>query len=135
MEKYTLENDIKIYCREVKTFPQGIPAAFDELSKKLPAAGDKTFYGISYNNKAGDIVYKVAVATSVKWDGEKSGYEPYTIPKGEYITEKIADWKTSIPLIGSTFMKLNEQPGVLPHALCVEWYKTNTELLCMVRVG
>src|SRR5436190_2138743 len=106
MEKYKLEKDVKIMCLPVPNFPNGIQQAFDELWQRLPRINNRNFYGISYGNEAGDIIYKSAAEEMEEGEAEKFGYEPFTITKGEYLIETIKNWRNQIPTIGETFTQM-----------------------------
>jgi predicted transcriptional regulator YdeE len=132
MEKYNLPENIKVFCATAKSFPEGIQEAFITLDKMLSKEG-RTFYGISYKNETGGIVYKAAVSESFEGEAEQYGFETFVINKGEYLTETIADWMRHIEVIGRTFEKLLEEPEYDESYPCVEWYKSDKELMCMVR--
>ena len=74
MEKYNLEDNVKVFGVHVKTFPQGIGEAFDALLKMLPPGDDRPFYGISEMTKGG-IIYKAAALETFDGEAEKYGCE------------------------------------------------------------
>jgi predicted transcriptional regulator YdeE len=134
MENYHLSNDVEIMCLPVPTFPNGIPDAFDKLSKMFPTLNDRVFYGISYNTKEGEMIYKAAVSSNAADEAGKLNLEPFTISKGEYLTETIVDWRNKISNIGKTFQALVANETIIDkYAVCIEWYKTDDELMCMVK--
>jgi predicted transcriptional regulator YdeE len=133
MESYYLPEDVKVYCTTAKTFPDGIQEAFITLEKMLSKEG-RTFYGISHGSKDGSIIYKAAVSESFEGEAEKYGFEKYIIKKGEYSTETIFDWRNKMESIGPTFQKLLANPRLDKTSSCVEWYKSDKELMCMVRL-
>jgi hypothetical protein len=57
MEKYTLKEDVKVYCTAAKSFPDGIQEAFITLEKLLSKEG-RTFYGVSYKSTDGLLYIK-----------------------------------------------------------------------------
>src|ERR1700761_918312 len=104
MDKLILENDVKVFGIEVKTFPQGIDDAFDELIKQTgDVAGSREYYGVSNMNEKGRMIYK-AVAEE-KYDGEakKYNYEESTIEKGTYYFEVLKDWRNKTQCIKDIF--------------------------------
>ena len=133
MDAYNLSKDIKIFCLKAERFPEGVSAAFDQLVKKVGAADQRTFYGISYMEKNGSITYKAGATEVTDGEGAKHGLEYFTIPRGMYITETIHDWKKKIEVIAPTFQKLMSDPRFDKVTPCVEWQKSNTELVCMVK--
>src|SRR5689334_17592249 len=121
MDTYDLAKDIKIVCLKANKFPEGVPAAFDKLDKKLGATHQRTFYGVSYMEKDRSITYKAAATEITDGEGAKHGLEYFTIAKGKYLTETITNWKQKIADISPTFQKLMGDArfdGVSP---CVEW--------------
>ena len=90
MEKYTLKEDVKVYCTAAKSFPDGIQEAFITLEQMLSKEG-RTFYGVSYKSTDGLLIYKAAVSESFDGEAEKYGFESFTISKGEYLIETIID--------------------------------------------
>ena len=133
METFNLKDDMKIFCVKAKSFPNGIKQAFSELISKLSSAEGRTLFGISYREESGNIIYKAAVLESFDGEGQKLGCETFTIPKGDYLTEKIQDWMKDESLIGIAFQKLTitKFDYTFP---CVEWYQDD-DVLCMVRLG
>lgn len=133
METYNLPEDVKVFCTTAKSFPDGVQEAFITLEKLLSKEG-RTFYGISYGSKDGGIIYKAAVSESFEGEAEKYGFENFIIKKGEYETERIFDWRKKMESIGPTFQKLLSNPRLDKTSCCVEWYKSEKELMCMVKL-
>ena len=46
MEKYNLQNDLKVFGVQVNTFPNGVGEAFDKLMKMLPQQDKRPYYRI-----------------------------------------------------------------------------------------
>jgi predicted transcriptional regulator YdeE len=134
MENYSLQQDVKVYCTTAKSFPDGIQEAFITLEKMLSKEG-RTFYGISHGSKDGTIIYKAAVSESFEGEAEKYGFEQYIIKKGEYATETIFDWRNKLASIGPVFQKLLANPHLDKTSACVEWYKSDMEMMCMVKLN
>ena len=132
MEIYNLKEDIKVYCTTAKSFPDGVQEAFITLEKMLSKEG-RTFYGISHGSKDGGIIYKAAVSENFDGEAEKYGFETFIIKKGEYITETIIDWRKKMETFGATFQKLLAHPQFDKINPCIEWYKSDREVVCMVK--
>jgi hypothetical protein len=133
MQKYLLKQDLRLFYTRATSFPAGIKEAFTTLEKKLPSLMGRVFYGISHMEN-GVIVYKAAVLETEKGEGEKYGCETLTLKKGEYITETLMKWKEKTELIAGIFQKLLSDPRLDTSSACVEWYKSDEELMCMVRI-
>jgi len=135
METFELKEDIKIICNQAKTFPEGIKEAFDTLQQSLPDCEKRTWYGLSSPNEKGVVIYKAAVTELTDEEAEKFGFKPFTITKGIYISKTISDWMKNPQVIGDTFMELLEHPDIAPDGYCLEWYKNDTDVQCMVRLN
>jgi len=130
---FSLEKDLNIFCVKAKSFPFDIRDAFSELIFKLDAGPEgRTFFGISYQDSFGEIVYKASVLESFEGEGKELGYENFTIPKGEYLSIRIPDWKKDKTQIGTAFRELTSTLFDFTFP-CVEWYLGN-DVLCMVKL-
>lgn len=132
MEKYVLQDDLKVFGVQVKTFPSGIGETFDSLVGMLPGGFNRSFYGISYM-KDGAMVYLAAAEEKDKGEAQKYDCERYTVEKGEYLTKTIKDWRKKTDHIGDVFHEMMRDSRVDKTKPCVEWYKNDDEMLCMVR--
>lgn len=135
LKEFHLGTSIKTFYVEAASFPDGIQAATEKLHNMLPATQGRTFYGISRPNRNGVIEYKSAVAESFDGEAEKYGCDTLIIPAGNYITTTMMNWKQNIPQIQTVFNELLETPGLDPEGYCIEWYKSDKELLCMVKLA
>ena len=132
MEKYTLPNDLKTFGIQVKTFPTGIKEAFDELVKTVPKGDLRPFYGISECTKDG-IVYIAAALETFEGEGEKYGYQTYTIEKGEYLSVTVFDWLKKTDSIKNVFEEMFKDERSDRSKPCVEIYKNDDEMVCIVK--
>jgi hypothetical protein len=134
MEKITFNNDVKVFGIHVKTFPAGIGAAFDELiSKTGDNAGARNYYGISYLDNNGVMIYKAVAEEKMQGEGEKYGYPESEIEKGEYLFKALKNWQTQTDCIKDIFHEMMEDKNADTTKPCVEWYKTDEEMLCLVK--
>jgi len=132
MEKYILTDDLRVFGVQVESFPNGIGEAFDSLIKMLPGRFNRSFYGISYM-KDGAMVYIAAAEEKDKGEAQKYHCERYIVEKGEYLTETIRDWRKKTDHIGEVFHEMMRDPHVDKTKPCIEWYKNDDEMFCMVR--
>ncbi|HEX5172352.1 MAG TPA: hypothetical protein VFW11_24420 [Cyclobacteriaceae bacterium] len=133
MEKYYLKDDLRVFGVQVKTFPIGIGEAFDSLIGKLPEGLERSYYGISYVRDK-DIVYLAVTAERFEGEAEKYNYERFTIAKGNYNTIMVKDWSKKTDKIKDVFHEIMKDDCPDENRPCVEWYKSDKEMLCMVRV-
>jgi hypothetical protein len=134
MDKFTLKEDIKVFCVTASSFPEGISAAHEKLHALLPSDAARRFYGISFPQSLGKIIYKAAVEQEYEGEAEKLGCEKFIIKKGEYISSIIKDYSNNIPSIGETFRRMLSDPRIDPEGCCVEVYLNDRDMQCMVRL-
>jgi hypothetical protein len=133
MEKMNLKNNIKAFGFAVTNFPSGIQQAFDELIQKTgDGAGERNYYGISYMQN-GKMVYNVAAEEKQAGEAEKFNYKTFIIESGDYVTEKLDDWKTQTNCIKDIFQKIMDDGKADITKPAVEWYKNDKEMLCMIK--
>ena len=131
MVTITLNDPLEVVGFPVKTFPMGIAEAFDKLKNIL--GSNRPYYGLSQMSSTGSLYIAAALKKSVN---EKSEFEleEYTIPKGKYAVRMIQDWKKNLSAIPHVFGDLLTDG--IDHAVpCVEWYKNDDEMLCMVKLA
>lgn len=135
METIQLRNDITVFGFEVKTFPNGIGDAFDRLVNKVPEGFGRDYYGISFRDSENKMVYLATALEKEHGEAEKYQCDRYTIKKGDYATETVRDWRKKTDLIKYVFERLFNSIQGTPTGPCIEWYKDNKEMLCMVRLA
>lgn len=136
MDTFTLDNDIVVCAVKAKSFPDGIMAAFGELSAKLPDAQARgMYYGLSRPEDGEPVVYYAAAEEKEAGEAQKLGMKSITIKKGTYIYKDISDYMQDLPAIGKTFMEMIHNPDVDPDGYCVEMYKSQKDVRCMVRLA
>jgi hypothetical protein len=132
MEKYNLEKNVKVFGVIVETFPEGVGEAFEGLMKKLGDGFNRSYYGIS-EMKENQLVYKAVVEEKYDEEAEKYKLEKFNIESGTYFTIILKDWQNNTECIKDIFQKMMESEKVDKRKPCVEWYKTNDEMLCMMK--
>jgi len=134
MEQLIIENDIKVFGIEVKTFPAGIDDAFLELLRKTgDPAGARNYYGVSSMNKDGKIIYKAVAEQKFNDEAEKLNFEKSTIEKGAYLYATLKNWRTQTNCIKDIFHEMMNDDHTDKTKPCVEWYKNDEEMLCLVK--
>jgi predicted transcriptional regulator YdeE len=132
-EKYFIDKDIKVACVKASSFPMGIGEAYHKLGATLPASEQRKFYGISYADKDGNIIYRAAANELHDGEAEEFGLETFTIRQGEYISEFLEDWKKDETQIGKIFQKLLSDPRInREQGYCLEIYPNAKDVRCMV---
>jgi hypothetical protein len=133
MKKHELTSDIVVLYLAADSFPEGIQPAFDKLEDRLSSKNNRTFFGISWPDQQGKIHYKACAEEKYDGEGKIYGLDTFTIKKGTYISELLVDYKTNLPLIGTTFRQLLHHPELDTNSYCLEWYKGN-DVLCLVKL-
>lgn len=134
MEKYKLDDGIKVLCVTADSFPNGILGAHNTLHSMLPSDNGRNFFGISFPNRKGNIIYKAAVEESYAGEAEKLGCESFIIKKGEYISIPIKNFMSDVLSVGRAFKELIADPKIDPNGVCVEMYSGSDDVRCMVRL-
>ena len=133
MENYTFQKDVHTFCVTADHFPQGIAQAHQQLQSLLPKNDRRNYFGISYPDKNGLMIYKAAAEIL---EGESMpGLETFVIKNGPYNTFYINDYSLHPESIGQAFELLNKQHEVDPHGYCLEWYINEHDVKCMVPLG
>jgi hypothetical protein len=132
MEKYYIENDIKVFYVTAESFPSGVGGAFQKLLSFLPKPNERILYGISFPNEQGEIIYKAAAEESFPGEGKQNGCETFLIKKGEYWSELLADWRRDESILSKTFQELLKHPGLDKNGYCLEIYENEKDVRCLV---
>lgn len=135
MEKYNLENDIKVFGFEVKTFPEAIGEAFESLAQMIEQGFDRSYYGISNISDDKSIIYKAAAEEKFEGEAEKYGYERYIIEKGKYAMKTLKAWHGKTDSIKDIFHEIMMDTRIDKSSYCIEWYKDDNEMLCMIKIA
>lgn len=133
MEKYRIPEDIKTFGVQVKTFPTGIGEAFEKLSKELEKGLERPYYGISWMDDKGKVVYYANSAEIFPGEAKKNEYETFVIEKGEYYSEVLKNWRSNVDCIKDVFHDMMESGKTDNKKPCIEWYKSNDEMLCLIK--
>ncbi len=134
METYNLKNDLEVFGKEVTTFPLGINEAFHALINMIPDGSHRAYYGLSHMDENGKIIYKAAAGEKYPGEAEKYDCERYIIEKGEYLVVTITGWRDQTDRIKDVFHDMMEDDRADETKEVVEWYKTDTEMLCLVKM-
>jgi hypothetical protein len=132
MKLYKQTEDIKVIGVQVKTFPNGIKEAFDNLMKTF--GSDRDYYGVSWMDESDNVKYYAMAREVFPEEGKQKNYEFLTVEKGEYQTKTIHNWLSKTDSIKDVFHNLmgNNKPD--KNHPCIEWYKSDEEMLCMVKL-
>lgn len=126
-----IKDEKTIRCVTASSFPEGIGAAFDKVAGMVGGLGGKTFYGLSWGQPDGSIVYKAGIEE--KEAPATNGLERFVLQRGAYVSEKLQNYKGREIVIGETFKKMLKDPRLDPNGECIEVYRGD-DVECMVRI-
>ena len=132
MELYQQTEDLTVIGVQVESFPNGIKEAFGSLMKTF--GSDRAYYGVSWMDENDSVKYYAMAREAFPGEGKPYNYESLTIEKGEYQTEAIHNWLSNIDCIKDVFHNLMANNKPAKNHPCIEWYKSDEEMLCMVKV-
>lgn len=130
MQNYIQQIDIILFGIEVKTFPERIKESFNILHKAL--GGHRPYYGISWFADQGIIKYYAMAAEMYADEAKNYNYETLTLQKGEYLTITVSNWLDKTDSIEKVFHELMKNKWPDRNFPCIEWYKSESEMVCMV---
>ena len=131
-QDYYIDKDIKVVCIPASSFPEGVQMAHKKLHSLFPATKDRTFYGISYADKSGNIIYKAATDQLNEEEAARFNLETFTIRKGNYTSEVLKDWRKDEMSVGKTFRKLLSDQRIDKKGYCLEIYLGEDDMRCLV---
>jgi hypothetical protein len=133
METINIKNRITAFGKEVKTFPDGIGEAFDELVNVIDGGFTRPLYGICFELE-GKLCYIAAAEEKFPGEGKRHGCKDYQIEPGLYGAVQVHDWLNRIPVIKETFCTMFENELIDKTAPAVEVYENDDVMTCMVRL-
>ena len=133
MEKYTVPDTIKVLYKKAASFPDGVLAAHQQLHALTPYSTSRRYFGLS-RPENGEIVYYAAMEEMQPGEAEKFNCKTMEIKKGNYVGVVIKNFMKDIPSIQKAFNELLKHPQLDPQGYCVEWYPSQQDVRCMVRI-
>jgi hypothetical protein len=135
MEPYKLDRDIRLLCIPAASFPDGVAAAYQKLHSLVPPTGGRHFFGISWLDSKGGMIYKACAEEAYTGEAEKFGAETFVVKKGDYISIVLHDFMADTSAFGRAFRELTADPRIDPQGAGVEMYLSEKEVRCMVRLA
>ena len=134
MEIYKIEKDIPVFYLTASSFPEDVPNCYQRLQEKITDKIERRYFGISYPNPQGTIIYKACAEALHEQEADEYGCEKFTIKAGEYISLYIVNHFSDANNIPNAFKELLKEKNIDPNGYCLEVYKNYTDLdvLCLV---
>ena len=133
MIQIKIKQDIKVFCIQAKSYPDGVMEAFKNLHTLLEFPPQRRNFGIS-KPENGKIIYRVAAEELVEGDLQKHHLTEFIIPSGNYIGIKIIDFRKDLNQLKIAFDQLLTNPNLDPNSYCIEEYFGIDDVVCMVRL-
>jgi hypothetical protein len=135
MEPYDIATPILVITEIAEDFGKGIDEAFVRLAEKLEYKGEKReCYGIVAKEEDG-MNYYAAYTELYPGEASEKSLPSFTIASGDYQSIRLDEWNKNILHIGPTFDQILKSGKVDTSAPCIEFYKTERELICMVKAN
>ncbi len=134
MEIFELKEGIKVHYIKSKAFPDGVKESHDKIHSLVPYSHDRNYFGISYMQQDGSIIYKAAAEELIKGELSKHNLNDFLIEKGNYISIMIYNFIDNLPEFLPTFQTLMAHPNIDPKGACIEWYLKDKDCRCMVKL-
>lgn len=134
MEILTLEHDITVFYVTAASFPDGALAAHQQLHSLVPYTTKRRYFGIS-RPENGPIVYRAAAEELSDGEAKRLGCPTLVLKKGRYVTDTVKNYKKNLSQMETTFGLLLQHPEIDPYGYCVEWYISDDDVKCMVRLA
>lgn len=133
METLQFNNDIKVMYVQAPSFPDGIMAAHQKLHSVVPYSTQRKYFGIS-RPEDGVINYKAGAEELNPAESEQYDLDTLILKKGNYTCITVNDYMKNIQAIGQAFDELTQLPNIDPQGYCVEWYISDKDVRCLVRM-
>jgi hypothetical protein len=134
METLHIDNDIKVLYIQATSFPDGILAAHQKLHGVIPFSTERKYYGIS-RPENGEISYKAGAEELNPGEAEQFKLDTLILKKGNYACIDVHDYMKDLQAIGQAFTQLTDLPNIDPQGYCVEWYLSDKDVKCMIRLA
>ena len=112
-----------------KPIPEQAPVAFETLEGKLTTLRGRRFYGVVVSGQ-----YRACVAIRPDDYADALPHPTWIIPGGKFARRKLAHWEQHRHLIGQTMLQMRERADFDNSRYCIEYYRSQRELLLMAPV-
>ena len=135
MEKHLIPHDLPVFGIQVTHFPEGIGECFDQLIKMISGKFDRDYYGISYMDINGKMVYFATALEKEEGEAKKFNCQRLIIEKGTYLSITVHDWRKKTDQIKGIFDSLLQNKEADKTKPAIEWYKNDQDMQCMLKTN
>lgn len=131
---FIIEEDIQVMYLQADNFPSGVLHCYEQLEKSIAKVQNRRYFGISWPDQNGNIMYKAAAEIQKNEIPDQYGLDSFTIKKGNYISIYIKDHMSDGKNIPQAFAELLQNPNIDKEGYCLEIYSdfTDADVHCMV---
>lgn len=122
-----------VVCR-ADSFPDGIPATWDNLESKLESLKGRKFYGLTYLEPSG-LAYYAGLETTDAAEISALGFPTLLVTGGRCARVRLADWEEHVDQISEIFDWLIGNYDKDPNSPSIEYYRSRSELLLYIRLA
>jgi hypothetical protein len=112
-----------------RPIPEQAPVAFAMLEGNLTTLRGRRFYGVVV-----DTQYRACVAIRPEDHTVALSHPMWIIPGGKFARRKLPNWEQHRHLIGHTILQMRERADFDASRYCIEYYRSQRELLLMTPV-
>jgi DinB superfamily len=135
METLIIAADLQVFGTWVASFPLGVGEAFERLMKIMPGADKRSCYGISSMNEKGEVRYFAAIEELHPGEAERYQCERTIVRSGAYLAVTVDDWLQKTHCIKDVFHDMMQDERFAHNTPCVEWYKNDSEMVCLLQIN
>lgn len=134
MNTIYIEHEMYAFGLRVHHFPEEIGKTFDQLSRRVAGGNQRSGFGLSRMDNDGSIIYYAALEERSPDEARLYDCERFVLPKGEYLSAVLKDWPQHLDGIKSIFEEMMKDKRFDTSAYCIEWYQSETEMLCLLQL-
>ena len=124
-----IQKPIHLYYITKHPFPEGISWAWAELERHITKKSGLKFYGIFDGQQ-----YLASCDNQGSISISRDSLQEYVIPVGNYLALTIQNWQDKKEQIALAFQRMEEDPRCDKASADIEFYISNTELICLKRL-
>lgn len=131
--KYELSSELNLMCLKSVKGPLTAEQTFNMLENKLSTLKKKKFYGLS-KLENDELTYLACVKIE---DGDNTNAPRLLevhVPRGNYIRERIVEWKENLEKIPFLIDKVSADNLVDPDKYIIEFYRSEKELFLLIPI-
>jgi hypothetical protein len=112
-----------------KPISEQAPVAFDKLEGKLIRLKGRRFYGVVVDEE-----YRACVAIRPDDNLDNLPGQTWVIPGGKFARRRLFHWEQQRHRIGPTMVQMRERTDFDSSRYCIEYYRSQRELLLMAPI-